>query len=144
MAPILVGCEESQIVTKEIRKLGLIAFSCDLKPCSGSHPEWHIQGDVFNAIQGGLLRLQTGELIHISEWDTGIFYPDCTYLTCSAEWAYKNGPYHQKVKSNTLVGEERKIARENAIEFVKRLWDCGIKKVSIENPVGVLGTRWKK
>jgi len=43
---ILCACEESQAVTIELRKLGHEAYSCDIEPCSGSHPEWHIQGDV--------------------------------------------------------------------------------------------------
>ena len=32
---ILVACEESQAVTKELRKLGHEAYSCDIVPCSG-------------------------------------------------------------------------------------------------------------
>lgn len=44
MARILVACEESQAVTIELRKLRHEAFSCDLLPCSGEHPEWHFQG----------------------------------------------------------------------------------------------------
>ena len=40
---ILVACEESQAVCKEMRKLGHEAYSCDIIPCSGGHPEWHIQ-----------------------------------------------------------------------------------------------------
>lgn len=71
---ILIGCEESQAVCIAFRKLGHDAFSCDLKPCSGGHPEWHLQMDVFEAIS-------------LKDWDLGIFFPDCTYLTCSAEWA---------------------------------------------------------
>ncbi len=46
---ILVACEESQAVTKELRKLGHEAFSCDLLPCSGGHSEWHYQQDVFES-----------------------------------------------------------------------------------------------
>ena len=42
MARILIACEESQATTKSFRKLGHEAFSCDLLPCSGGHPEWHI------------------------------------------------------------------------------------------------------
>ena len=43
---ILIGCEESQIVTTEFRKLGFYnTFSCDLLPTSGLHPEWHLQQD---------------------------------------------------------------------------------------------------
>lgn len=48
---VLVGCEESQAVTIELRKLGIEAYSCDILPCSGGHPEWHIQGDIFKAIR---------------------------------------------------------------------------------------------
>ena len=45
---ILIACEESQAVTKEFRALGHEAYSCDILPCSGGHPEWHIQDDVFS------------------------------------------------------------------------------------------------
>lgn len=128
---ILVGCEESQAVTIELRKLGHEAYSCDLQECSGGHPEWHLKMDVFTAVE-------------LHAWEVGIFFPDCTYLTCSAEWAYKQPPYHQRVKEGTLTGHERKNARNAAIEFVKRLWDCGINQVAIENPVGVLSTQWMK
>ena len=49
---VLVACEESQAVTKELRKLGHSAFSCDIQSCSGGHPEWHIQGDVLPLLGG--------------------------------------------------------------------------------------------
>ena len=54
---VLVACEESQAITKQFRKLGHKAFSCDLIPCSGGHPDWHIQGDetVLRDIQRELL-----------------------------------------------------------------------------------------
>ena len=32
---ILVACEESQAVCKELRKLGHEAYSCDIQECSG-------------------------------------------------------------------------------------------------------------
>ena len=46
MGKVLIACEESQAVTKEMRALGIEAYSCDIEPCSGGHPEWHILGDV--------------------------------------------------------------------------------------------------
>lgn len=49
---ILVACEESQAVTIALRKLGHVAFSCDIEPCSGGHPEWHIQADVLPLVNG--------------------------------------------------------------------------------------------
>jgi len=128
---ILVGCEESQAVCLAFREAGHEAFSCDLKPCSGGHPEWHYQMDVFEAIK-------------LQEWDMGIFFPDCTYLTCSAEWAYKDGPYHQKVKPGTLVGKERIEARKAASEFFMALYNCHIPKIAIENPVGVMSSIFRK
>jgi len=47
---VLIACEESQIVTIEFRKLNIEAYSCDLQPCSGNHPEWHIQDNCLNYI----------------------------------------------------------------------------------------------
>ncbi|HNJ87701.1 MAG TPA: hypothetical protein PKU92_14020, partial [Agitococcus sp.] len=66
---ILVACEESQAVTIELRRLGHEAYSCDLLPCSGGHPEWHIQGDV------------TPELK--KDWDMILAFPPCTHLAVS-------------------------------------------------------------
>ena len=131
MALILVGHEESQAVTKVLRANGHEAYSCDLKPCSGGHPEWHLQMDVFEAIA-------------LKKWDCGIFFPDCTYLTIAAEWAYKDGPYHQNVKPGTLTGSARREARIKAVNHVKALWDCGIELICIENPIGRLSTLFRK
>ena len=141
---ILIGCEESQSVCVEFRKFGFNAFSCDLLECSGGHPEWHIKGDVFDAIKGGSLILQNGDVVYIRNWDLGIFFPDCTYLTCSAEWAYKDGPYHQKVKPETLVGGKRRKARIEAVKFVKNIYSSDIPKIAIENPVGKLSSEFMK
>lgn len=135
---VLVGCEESQTVCIAFREMGHEAYSCDLKPCSGGHPEWHIQGDVFAAIRAGSIKTQSGDSVFIDKWDMGIFFPDCTFLTISAEWCYKDQP---KLKSGKLVGAERCAAREKALQFVCRIMNCGIPKISIENPIGVIGTR---
>ena len=69
---VLVACEESQEVCKAFRAKGHRAFSCDIQPCSGGHPEWHIQGDVLPYLNGdyffttcdGVLPDSTGDLIH--------------------------------------------------------------------------------
>ena len=124
---ILVGCEESQEVTKALRELGHEAFSCDLQECSGGHPEWHYQCDVFEAIKFG--------------WDMAIFFPTCTYLTISANKWYKDQPPR---KSGTLVGQERRDARIEAIDFFMRLYNCGIPKIAIENPIGVMSSEFRK
>ena len=49
---VLVACEESQEVCKAFRNLGHEAYSCDIKPCSGGHPEWHIMQDVIPLLDG--------------------------------------------------------------------------------------------
>jgi len=125
---ILVGCEESQAVCIELRKLGHEAYSCDLQECSGGHPGWHLQMDVFEAIK-------------LKQWDMGIFFPDCTYLTISANKWYKDQPPR---KSGTLVGVERRVARIEAAAFFLALYNCRIPKVVLENPIGVMSTLFRK
>lgn len=119
---ILIGCEESQAVTIEFRKLGHEAYSCDLKPCSGGHPEWHLQIDIFEALE-------------LMAWDMFIFFPPCTYVCSSGLHWNKRRP-------------ERQAKTDAAIQFVKDLWakaeSLGIGKVAMENPVGCLSTQWKK
>jgi len=96
---ILVACEESQAVTVELRKRSHEAFSCDIQPCSGGHPEWHIQDDVLNHLNDG--------------WDMMIGHPTCTYLTNSGVcWLYK--------KDGTK-NDERWRNLDEAAEFFKKL-----------------------
>ena len=96
---VLIACEESQSITKEFRNLGHEAFSCDILPCSGGHPEWHYQQDVFEVIDQG--------------WDMMIAHPPCTYLSVSgARWLYnKDGSKN----------EERWRNQSEALNFVQRL-----------------------
>ena len=119
---VLVACEFSGTVRDAFIEGGHDAWSCDLLPTESPGP--HLQCDVLTILDEG--------------WDLAICHPDCTFLTISAEWAYGPGPYHQKVKPETLVGEARKQARREAIEFVKKLWNAPIERIAIENPIGVL------
>lgn len=126
---ILIGCEESQTVALAFRKKGHDAYSCDLKPCSGGHPEYHLQMDVFDALK-------------LHNWDMAIFFPDCTYLTVTANKWLKDQPAR---KSGALVGEARREARREAIAFFKRLATYeGLKKIAVENPVGCMSTEFRK
>ena len=120
---VLVGCEESQAVTIEFRKLGIEAYSCDIQECSGGHPEWHYQEDIF-------------EVINREQWDMMIAFPPCTYLTVTgARWLYnKDGSKN----------ESRWVAQDDAVEFVKKLYYSNIKRIAIENPVGKLSSLWMK
>ncbi len=125
---ILIGCEESQEVCKAFRKLGHEAYSNDLIECSGGHPEWHLQMDVFDAIK-------------LKKWDIAIFHPTCTYLNIAANRWYKDQPPR---KSGTLVGEERRIERVKAIDFFMKLYNCEIPHIAIENPIGIMSSAFRK
>ena len=119
---ILVACEESQSVTKAFRKLGHEAYSCDILPCSGGHPEWHFQDDVFNVIGGG--------------YDLMIAHPPCTYLAVS-------GARHLYNKDKTLNLERHKNQLEG-LEFVQKLMDVNIPMIAIENPISVISSKIRK
>ena len=86
---ILVACEESQAVTIEFRKLGHEAYSCDIEPCSGGHPEWHLQQDVIPLLNGNCGFKTCDETEHRIEgkWDMILAFPPCTDLASSgARW----------------------------------------------------------
>ena len=105
---ILCACEESQAVCIAFRKNGHEAYSADILPCSGGHPEWHIQGDVLEILNNG--------------WDMLIGFPPCTYLTYAAMLAW-NRP-------------GRAAKRGNAMIFFMQLYNAPIPKICIENPRG--------
>jgi hypothetical protein len=125
---ILVICEESQAICKAFRELGYEAYSNDLQECTGGHPEWHLRMDCFEAIK-------------LKKWDLIIAHPPCTYLTISANHWYKDQP---KRKSGVLVGAERRQAREEAIEFFMKIVNIDCPHIAIENPIGVMSTRYRK
>jgi len=120
---VLVGCEESQAVTIELRKLGHEAYSCDLLPCSGGHPEWHLQMDVFEAVK-------------LRKWDLGIFHPECTRLTVTANKWYKP----EFADRFPTIHQDR----EDAVNFFMKIVNVDIPKIAIENPIGIMSTRYRK
>jgi len=119
---ILVACEESQAITKEFRALGHEAYSCDILPCSGGHPEWHLQGDVFNFVNQG--------------WDLMVAHPPCTYLSVS-------GARHMYNKDGS-VNQDRAKNQLEALNFVQKLMEVNIPRIAIENPVSVISSKIKK
>ena len=108
---ILVACEESQAVTKELRRLGHEAYSCDIIPCSGGHPEWHLQQDVTPLLK--------------RHWDMIIAFPPCTHLAAS-------GAAHFEKKRND--GRQRQ-----GIEFFAQFLAADCERIAIENPIGIIG-----
>lgn len=145
---VLVACEESQAVTKELRKLGCSAFSCDLLTCSGGHPEWHFNCDVFEVIEkfGGVT--QDGERIHLEDgWDLMIAHPPCTFLAVSgARWFYHPDDSHLPPPERRPHPRfpNRAQDREDAIQFFVKLMEAPIPRIAIENPIGVLSSRYRR
>ena len=120
---ILIACEESQTITKEYRKLGLRAYSCDILDCSGGHPEWHIKGDAIKEAYSG-------------KYDLMVAHPPCTYLAVSGNrWLYN------KDGSKNI---DRWKNRELALEFVRKLMNAPIEKIAIENPVSCISSQIRK
>jgi hypothetical protein len=113
---VLVACEESQAVTIKLRERGHEAYSCDIEPCSGGHPEWHLQEDVIPLLK--------------KDWDMIIAFPPCTHLAVS-------GAKHFEQK--------RKDGRQQrGIDFFMEFTKTGCPKVAIENPIGIMSTVWRK
>lgn len=112
----MVSCEESGRVTAEFRRLGHEAYSCDVLPTSGGHPEWHIQGDVLPLLK--------------EKWDMIIAFPPCTDLCVSgARW------FKEKQKD----GRQQK-----AIDFFLAFTKTGCSRVAIENPIGIMSRHYRK
>lgn len=154
---ILIACEESQACCRAFRKLGHNAFSCDLFECSGTifgtdiaepHPEWHFNHDITTVLNKTDLTLQNGEQAVIDgDWDIMIGHPPCTYLAVSgAQWYYhpddKNLPFEQRRPHPRYPNRAKD--REDGASFFLFLASANIKRIAIENPVGIMSTRWRK
>lgn len=136
---ILVACEESQRVTIELRKLGHNAYSCDVQDCSGDHPEWHIKDDVLKYINGECCFKTMDGYHHIKygRWDMIVAFPPCTYLSKCCNKLYNEDRYGEKAV-------KRKEMREDAVKFFMKIVNADCDKIAIENPVGVMSTRYRK
>ncbi|MEI7474817.1 MAG: hypothetical protein WCK67_08555 [bacterium] len=145
---ILVACEESQTVTKELRKLKHNAFSCDLLPCSGRRPQWHFKADVFEIIENKGGELQNGKFVNVEKWDIMIAHPPCTYLSVSgAQWYYHPDDRDLPIELRRPHPRypNRAKDREEALDFFIALAERNdIEKIAIENPIGIVSTRYKK
>ena len=148
MKNVLIACEESQTVCKAFRKLGFNAYSCDILPCSGGHPEWHLHCDVLGVIRDKRGTLETGdEFVLDGEWDLMIAHPPCTYLSVSgARWYYhpedKDLPIEQRRPHPNFP--TRAQDRKEAIEFFLALANADIPRIAIENPVGIMSKLFHK
>lgn len=139
---VLVACEESQRVCTEFRKLGHEAYSCDIEPCSGGHPEWHIQDDVLKLLYPdimlcsfdrsikdemfGTFETMDGKLHELPpKWDLIIAHPPCTYL--SNAWA-------RHLWKNHELNQERYEKGLQAKKFFMAIYNADCEHIAIENP----------
>lgn len=114
----LVACEESQAVCIALRARGWEAYSCDILPCSGGHPEWHIQKYLEDVLGDG------------SEWDLIIAFPPCTHLAVSG------AKHFAKKKADGR--------QDYAIGFFMMIANQKTPLIAIENPIGIMSTEWRK
>lgn len=107
---VLVACECSGCLTDALLEHGVNAWSCDLSPSFGKHPERHYVCDVFDVLS------------HES-FDRLIAFPPCTHLTCA------NGKHlREKIADGRT---------QTGLDFFLKLWSfpgC----VCLENPLGVI------
>lgn len=136
---ILVACEESQAVTIALRQLGHEAYSCDIIPCSGGHPEWHIQQDVLPLLNGYCFFKTCDGSAHyvLGRWDMLIAFPPCTYLTITGNRWFNVERYGEKAV-------QRLKDRAAAIRFFMAFVEADCPRIAIENPVGVMSTEYRK
>lgn len=112
MSRVLIACEESQAVCIEFRKRGIEAFSCDILPCSGGHPEWHIQGDVLPLLK--------------EHWDMIIAFPPCTYTSnAGARFLYPGG----------VLNEERLKKGIKGRDLFMSIYNASCARIAAENPL---------
>lgn len=111
---VLIACEFSGIVRDAFIARGHDAVSCDLLPTERPGP--HYQGNIYNIFHDG--------------WELMVAFPPCTHLSSSGAVYWKD--------------KQQDGRQQKAIDFVFRLCLCGINKIVIENPVGILSTRWRK
>lgn len=114
---VLVACEESQAVTLALREEGVEAYSCDLLPCSGGHPEWHIQADALQVCK--------------MKWDAVIAFPPCTNLAVSgARW---------------FPAKQRDGRQQMGIGFFLSFTALDhVPCVAIENPIGIMSRLYRQ
>lgn len=126
---VLVACEESQAVTKEFRRLGHEAYSCDIIECSGGHPEWHIMQDATPLLNGCCsFKTTDGTEHHItSKWDMIIAHPPCTYLS--------NAGAARLFPKKGQLNEERYAKGLEAKKFFMEFFNADCEKIAIKNPI---------
>lgn len=100
-----------------------VLVACDIVPCSGGHPEWHLQQDVIPLLK--------------ETWDMIIAFPPCTYLTTTGNRWFNIDRYGEKAI-------RRHRDRKDAVNFFMAFANADCDKIAIENPVGIMSSEWRK
>jgi len=112
---ILVACEFSGVVRDQFAARGHIAVSCDILP-SESPSGYHYRGDVLNILDKG--------------WDMLLAFPPCTHLAVSGSKYF-----------SAKIADGR---QQQGIDFFMALANAAIPLIAIENPVGIMSSKWRK
>lgn len=114
---ILLACEESQIVLRELVKLGHDAYSCDIQASTGDYPFRHY-------------KMEVEYLLHW-DWDAVIAFPPCTHLAASgAKW------FEEKQADGR---------QQEGIDFFMQFTKLDhVPMVAIENPIGIMSSVYRK
>ena len=130
MKKVLIACEESQIVCKAFRARGFEAYSCDIQPPSGGHPEWHILGDAVENLRGGDILTMDMQWHDIGRWDLAICHPPCTDLAISgARW---------------FPEKQKDFRQQKAVAFFMQMFAANADSIAVENPVGIMSRCFRK
>jgi hypothetical protein len=111
---ILIACEFSGIVRDAFTKNGHDAWSCDILPTES--PGRHIFGDVIPVLK--------------EKWDMIIAFPPCTHLCSSGARSFKE-----------KIADGR---QQQGIDFFMMFVNCCCPKIAIENPIGIMSTKYRK
>lgn len=135
---ILIACECSQTVCKAFRHLGHEAYSCDIEPCYGCRPEWHIKGDCRKYIYGDTtFNTQDGREHYIRKFDIIIGHPPCTYL------ARVQAPLYNRERFGDEYVNKRLQSQKEAIDFFLLFTRLNC-RWCIENPIGLMSKIYRK
>ncbi len=111
---VLIACEFSGVVRRAFRDRGHDAWSCDLLPAEDGNTVHHFEADAIGAAY--------------NPWDLVIAFPPCTHLCVSGARWFKN--------------KQREQAE--SIQFFMALANLPIPRIAIENPIGIMSTRYRK
>lgn len=121
---VLIACEFSGIVREAFRKRGHDAWSLDLLPAEDKSKYHFYDYDLtIGPLYDEMLQLNNHGI-----WDLIVAFPPCTHLAVSGARWFKDKQYEQQA----------------AIRFVLSIAAARCDRIAIENPIGVLSTKWRK